>query len=687
MRSSGGFTGALLLAAGLAVLAVPGAADTSNNGTFRFLTESLPDGSTNAEYLARILTANADGAVTFGATGLPSGMAMDVQSGFITGRPTTTFNANITVTADDGTSNLNQQVHLKVNASGGGGNAGATFDVNTLPAGKVGVAYSTTLTVTNGVGPYTFGAVDLPPGLSLDGPTGVLSGSPQAAGTFFVALTVYDAGENNKVVKVASLLVEPAASAFQFTTRFLNNGEVGTPFWDQWAVSGASGAVTFGASGLPAGLSVASSTGEVSGTPTVPGTFLVGLSATDGGGTITTNLSVVIAPSSTSSLYWDFFGVPTGLAGVSYQRQPPILVAAQGGVGTLSYAAVGIPSGMTYNASSGELSGTPLDVGEYPVVFTATDGTTGDVITLSFDFLVLPTTGGDAADITVNLWPLKQNLKSGTAGKDSWVGGALWNTDRRTASVFDGTEDDVLLRLGGITATTTPALVTGTVKAYNFSSPKGEKPAVKIQVSPAKQTLKWSVKYGTFSEAVPATLEHTTILGGRGYRLDEAFDSAGNCRPALAIRRKAFVAAKGAVSAGAAGKDSVKLSLLLADPAFAYESGVSALRIRLLSGATVLLDRDFTALGSGTTATDAATGATTFSLKGLKDTAAADRLAKFAFRSTTGKMTLALSNLTLTGVPANEAHLGIELTVGSQSYFTAVTFFEGATGKYTTTLR
>ncbi|WP_410960642.1 putative Ig domain-containing protein, partial [Salmonella sp. SAL4357] len=81
-----------------------------------------------------------------------------------------------------------------------------------------GIPYSTTLTVTDGVGPFTFGAVDLPPGITLNGQTGVLSGTPLAAGTFFCGLSVYDPGENNKVVKVVPLLVEPASSTFQFTT-------------------------------------------------------------------------------------------------------------------------------------------------------------------------------------------------------------------------------------------------------------------------------------------------------------------------------------------------------------------------------------------------------------------------------------------------------------------------------------
>src|SRR4030095_12792422 len=79
-------------------------ADTTNNGTFRFLTQSLPDGTTNAEYVARFITANADGPVTFTASSaLPEGLSLDSLSGFLTGIPTETFNASITVVATDAT--------------------------------------------------------------------------------------------------------------------------------------------------------------------------------------------------------------------------------------------------------------------------------------------------------------------------------------------------------------------------------------------------------------------------------------------------------------------------------------------------------------------------------------------------------------------------------------------------------
>jgi len=206
------------------------------------------------------------------------------------------------------------------------------------------------------------------------------------------------------------------------------------------------------------------------------------------------------------------------------------------------------------------------------------------------------------------------------------------------------------------------------------------------QLSLVQQTLKWIVKRDGISETVPGTLRHTTIIGGRGYLLDEAFNAQGAFKPALAYRKTAFVVSNGVLRAVGTGKGSVTLSLDLADPNFQYESRVSTLRVRLLDGANEILSKDFTALGTGTTRTDPRTGVTVYRLRASKDPATTDQLSRFVFLSSNGKMTLKLSRLYLAAVPSPEAHLGVELTIGDRIYYTAVTFFEKRMGSFTTTM-
>src|SRR5262249_55131782 len=65
-----------------------------------------------------------------------------------------------------------------------------------MPLGKIGTAYAQTLTVTGGAPLYSNWKVasgGLPPGLSLNSATGVLSGAPvEVSGTFYFTISVND---------------------------------------------------------------------------------------------------------------------------------------------------------------------------------------------------------------------------------------------------------------------------------------------------------------------------------------------------------------------------------------------------------------------------------------------------------------------------------------------------------------
>jgi len=69
-----------------------------------------------------------------------------------------------------------------------------TLLTTALPAGRVGVPYLATLSATGGTTPYTWLVTDgaLPPGLRLDGRTGVISGRPLRACSSRVTISVTD---------------------------------------------------------------------------------------------------------------------------------------------------------------------------------------------------------------------------------------------------------------------------------------------------------------------------------------------------------------------------------------------------------------------------------------------------------------------------------------------------------------
>ena len=71
-----------------------------------------------------------------------------------------------------------------------------TITTVTLPGSTLNVSYSATLAAGGGTPPYTWSIADgsLPPGLSLDSGTGVLSGTPAATGAFSFTVQVTDSG-------------------------------------------------------------------------------------------------------------------------------------------------------------------------------------------------------------------------------------------------------------------------------------------------------------------------------------------------------------------------------------------------------------------------------------------------------------------------------------------------------------
>lgn len=85
-----------------------------------------------------------------------------------------------------------------------------SIDTTSLPNGKVGAAYSSALAAAGGTLPYTWSAEGLPAGLKITN-TGVIEGTPAAAGTFSVSLKVRDS--SNPVLsesKALSITITPA---------------------------------------------------------------------------------------------------------------------------------------------------------------------------------------------------------------------------------------------------------------------------------------------------------------------------------------------------------------------------------------------------------------------------------------------------------------------------------------------
>ena len=289
---------------------------------------------------------------SFGATGLPAGLSVNTSTGVISGTPTAAGNSSVTISATNAGGTGSATLALTVNP------AAPVITSAGSATGTVGAAFAYQITASNS--PTSFGANGLPAGLSVNTSTGVISGSPTAAGSASVTISATNAGGTGSTT--LALTVNPGAPVISSPTSA--TGTVGTALTYQIAASNSP--TSFGATGLPAGLSVNTSTGVISGSPTTAGNSSVTISATNAGGTGSATLALKVNPaapvinSPTSA---------TGTVGAAFTYQ----IAASNS--PTSFGATGLPNGLSVNTTTGLISGSPTAAGNSSVTISATNAT------------------------------------------------------------------------------------------------------------------------------------------------------------------------------------------------------------------------------------------------------------------------------------------------------------------------
>ena len=173
-----------------------------------------------------------------------------------------------------------------------------------LPAATLGAAYSADAVTGAHVGgtpPVTYTATGLPAGLEIS-TTGSITGIPTTVGSSLVTVTATDRGIPVQVVtQTFNLVVNPALLTVSWSGT-LPTGAVGTAYSGDTvtaAPSGGTAPYAFTAAGLPAGLTINTTTGRVTGTPTTAGAAQVSVTVTDHGvpaQTATRSFSIGVNP-------------------------------------------------------------------------------------------------------------------------------------------------------------------------------------------------------------------------------------------------------------------------------------------------------------------------------------------------------------------------------------------------------
>jgi hypothetical protein len=153
------------------------------------------------------------------------------------------------------------------------------------------------MSATGGTGPYTYSIVSgsLPQGLTLNASTGVISGTPTTVGIYNFVAKVVDAAGNSDTDNCTIVVIAPAVD-LDCGPCSAGKTSVGASYSATMVVSGGKGPYTFSiiSGSLPAGITLNTSTGVLSGKPATAGTYTFTTKVVDSNGSSDTDTCTIV---------------------------------------------------------------------------------------------------------------------------------------------------------------------------------------------------------------------------------------------------------------------------------------------------------------------------------------------------------------------------------------------------------
>ena len=287
-----------------------------------------------------------------------------------------------------------------------------------LTAATRGTAYSRTVTASP-VTSYSLVSQSGGTGTYSVSSGGVISGTPTATGTASVTVRANNSGSTAD--RTFTFTVNPALPVFSDTT--LAVAIRGASYSDAVSASETSSTGYSRTGTIPPGLTF-NSNGTITGTPTTLGSFPFTVSATNVTGTTSANVTLVV--NRPTPVYTDSTVSSSSIFGVAYSDGVAATDATNYAVNSGS-----LPPGISLNASTGAITGTPTAVGSYTFVIRASNET-GGVNTSSQTINVISpvrvnTAGPDSDTPTFVTGAVRVNTATGTT--PNFVPGVVrvWN--------------------------------------------------------------------------------------------------------------------------------------------------------------------------------------------------------------------------------------------------------------------
>jgi 6-phosphogluconolactonase (cycloisomerase 2 family) len=314
---------------------------------------------------------------------LPAGLVLNPSTGVISGTPTAIApTASYVVTGTNAIGSTTASISITVNDV-----PPSALVYTPNPATYVkGVAITTNTPTHSGGAAVSYAlapAEPLPPGLVFSTTTGAISGTPTAitaSGPHTVTAT--NSGGSTSVVLTITVTDAPPTGL----TYLVNPAKYtkGTPIAPNTATNGGGTVISYGVlPALPTGLSLSTTTGTISGTPSVlavAATYTV--TATNSGGFTTAGVSITVVDVPPANLS---YSAPTAV--YTLGSAIPVNVPSSTGGAVVSYSALpALPAGLSLNAATGIISGIPTQVtaaGSHTITATNTGGSATAMVSIT----------------------------------------------------------------------------------------------------------------------------------------------------------------------------------------------------------------------------------------------------------------------------------------------------------------
>ncbi|HXT24047.1 MAG TPA: putative Ig domain-containing protein [Candidatus Eisenbacteria bacterium] len=342
---------------------------------------------------------------------LPPGMTLDKNRAF-QGTPTSAGKYNLTLQVSDSgapTLTASRPYTLII-----GNNL--VLPQSTLPDAVQNLAYREQILPAGGTPPYHFAKfpdASLPPGLTLDSNTGIVSGTPTSAQlTDFVYMTITDSAPTPASIFAAVTLTVQPPLAFQTTslTDCIRNQNCN----ENISIVGGRAPyhVTLGSGSLPDGITISSTpytlNFSLTGSPTKDGTFPFNLKVADS----------YEAPNTATQSFQIRVSDPLAISGpgtveLLYGQSYSATFPTTGGIPPYTWSIETVPPGFTFDPATGMLNGTGATKGSFTAPNVTVRDSSNPVQRATYFQFVL--------DVYGKLTILSSSLPPITTGAQTWI--------------------------------------------------------------------------------------------------------------------------------------------------------------------------------------------------------------------------------------------------------------------------